>query len=251
MGKPDSIDTPLALQCWLDEATAGLPEPTRERIALEVTEHFEALQSAARMRGLPEIDALFEAMNTLGSAKRARKGFHRAYWTVRDEETLAQWMTSGDRVYERWWSVRWELWMMIYAAGMAYFIVDTVTPVLSATFMVMAALLTVLVLNKVAMSISRRKQKIRRAYFWIASVCSIVFTYVFGLAVALVFIVSENNPDSWLTWVLPGFLFVLLPLLSLHIHFRLLRKLPRVLSDDEVARLLVVAETLEARKNRS
>jgi len=247
LSKSVEIDTPLALRRWLDEATAGLPAPTRARVEAEVTAHFEELRTAALVRGLPEIDALFEAVNTLGAAKRARKGFHRAYLTVRDEETLARWLMGFDQAPRRWWSVRWEFWMTLYAAGMTYFFVEIATPILSATFMVMAALVIVLGACTVAMSISLRQHQLRRTYFWIANVCSIISTYVFGLAAAIVFIISENNPGSWFTWLLPGFFFVLLPLLSLR-NFGLLRKLPRVLSDEEVERLRVVAKQIESRK---
>lgn len=250
MGRESTPDTPLALRCWLDEATAGLPEPTRARVDAEVTAHFEELRSAALMRGLPEIDALFEALNTLGSAKRARKGFHRAYWTLQDEEMLARWMVGFDRVYRRGWPVRLALWMTVYVAGMTYFFWEIATPMLSGPVMVMAGLSAILGFGIIAMSISLRQRKLRRAYFWIANVYSIVSTYVIGLAVGLVFIISENDPGSWLTWVLPGFFLVLLPLVSLH-NFRLLRKLPRVLSDEEVARLRVVAEQIESRKKSS
>jgi hypothetical protein len=69
------------LHNWLYEATGGLCAPAKASIAKEIEEHFRAAVEDGLAEGRTQIQAELAAMQSLGSAKAARREFKKVYAT--------------------------------------------------------------------------------------------------------------------------------------------------------------------------
>lgn len=77
----ESVDT---LEAWLGTATDKLTQSGKERIALEITSHFDDAVASYRTDGLAEADARTRALADLGSSKEAAKRFKRRHLTQKE-----------------------------------------------------------------------------------------------------------------------------------------------------------------------
>lgn len=76
------------LHAWLDKVTRGLSEDACERIRDDIMSHYQDVYDEARMSGQCISDANEKAYGSLGSARVARRGFRRVYFTTRERERL-------------------------------------------------------------------------------------------------------------------------------------------------------------------
>jgi len=78
------------LRPWLQVATRGLSDESRERVRTEITAHFHDAVEPGLRAGFTEDSAAAKAVESLGSAKAARRAFRRTYLTRRQEAVLKQ-----------------------------------------------------------------------------------------------------------------------------------------------------------------
>jgi len=76
------------LKPWTDIATRGLSDDARTRVLEEITAHFEDAVDHGTARGLSEEQAARAAVESLGSARSARRAFRRTYLTRWQAKTL-------------------------------------------------------------------------------------------------------------------------------------------------------------------
>jgi hypothetical protein len=76
------------LKPWLDIATKGLSSESKERANDEVAAHFHDAIDAATDAGLPEDGAVQQAIDSLGSPRKARRAFRRAYLTTFEDMNI-------------------------------------------------------------------------------------------------------------------------------------------------------------------
>lgn len=76
------------LSTWLTKATRGLADESRARVREEITEHFRDALEDGVARGLSEAAAAEQAVENLGSPRKARRAFLRTYLTESDAREL-------------------------------------------------------------------------------------------------------------------------------------------------------------------
>jgi hypothetical protein len=76
----------LALETWIEAATRGFSPPAKERISLEIAQHYFDSVAAQMAEGVFEPAAHFRARVDLGDARKARRRFRRHHLTESDVE---------------------------------------------------------------------------------------------------------------------------------------------------------------------
>lgn len=84
-----SDGAPSALDAWLENATQGLSNEARERIRVEISDHYESALEAATARGDSAHAARLSAIRSLGDPAEARRSFRRTNLT-RFQEALVR-----------------------------------------------------------------------------------------------------------------------------------------------------------------
>lgn len=90
MSTDSTKEIPPALESWLDAATRGIGTLGKTHIRDEIGAHFGQAYEAALTEGVAPLTAEWKAIESLGSARAARRGFRRAYLTVRQERIVYQ-----------------------------------------------------------------------------------------------------------------------------------------------------------------
>jgi len=88
-------------QQWLENATKGLCDQAKERIAHETTAHYEHAVAALLEEGRDEAEAHAIAQAALGRPRRARRSFRTVHLTAR-EKSLIDALTNRPRSAPLW-----------------------------------------------------------------------------------------------------------------------------------------------------
>jgi hypothetical protein len=85
-----------SLDLWLGLATKGISRQGKERIRDEISAHYEDALHEGLQQGLTKIEAHIAAMESLGDARKAARGFRRNYLTEKEtkwaeDEKRPQW----------------------------------------------------------------------------------------------------------------------------------------------------------------
>lgn len=76
------------LDNWLSQATAGLCDEAKTRIAPELESHVREAIANLHEQGIDEADAVRAAVTTLGDVKKARRAFRRIHLTEWEAKTV-------------------------------------------------------------------------------------------------------------------------------------------------------------------
>ena len=99
------------LDAWMIAATKGLADESYERVREEIVDHFHEALDAGVASGLPPEAAARQAIDALGSARRARRQFRRTYLTTSQAKTVGSF--SGVARSPREGSHRARLWLAL------------------------------------------------------------------------------------------------------------------------------------------
>jgi hypothetical protein len=83
---------------WLEVATKGICQEDKERIEEEISAHYEDVLRDALQQGSPKNEAHLAAMESLGSPRKAGRGFRRSCLTEHEAKWF-QWVTGPTP----WW----------------------------------------------------------------------------------------------------------------------------------------------------
>ena len=78
------------LSAWLEVATKGLSDAAKVRVREEISAHFHDALEQDQLTGVSEEVAAKHALESLGSAKAARRALRRTYLTKHQESMLRQ-----------------------------------------------------------------------------------------------------------------------------------------------------------------